>query len=301
MRKLVLIAALVTLAVPAWAEPVMTFTPETVTIEDGGRTVLRYRYRGVPFKPYVDVLTTPSGVNILRDAPHDHLHHHALMFAIKIDGVNYWEEAQAPGVQMHQGFHSIQFPEESAGATFASMVNWQESGEVNPLAMREDRRISSHGLVNGAAVATRLTGFMVTKSATLTGGHYHGLGMRFVESMDKVGEFRFAGGAEGEVVRGTEKLTPGNWAAYTAPVEGKRVTVAMFDHPANPRPVLWFSMLDPFSYLSATINLHREPLVLERDEMSSVIQPVSFTYGIALWDGRPEDAEIQAVYDAWLK
>lgn len=301
MRRLVLIAALFALVVPAWAEPVMTFTPETVSIEDSGRTVLRYRYRGVPFKPYVDVLTTPSGVNILRDAPHDHLHHHALMFAIKIDGVNYWEEGQAPGVQMHQGFHNIQFPEESARATFACMVHWQESGEANPLAMREDRRISSHGLVNGAAVATWQTGFMVTKSATLTGSHYHGLGMRFVESMDKVGEFRFAGGAGGEVVRGTEKLTPGNWAAYTAPAGDGTVTVAMFDHPVNPRPVLWFTMLDPFSYLSATINLHREPLVIERSSASSASHDVWFRYGIAVWDGRPEDAEIQAVYEEWLK
>ena len=33
-----------------------------------------------------------TGENLLRDAPHDHLHHHALMYGIRVNGVNFWEE-----------------------------------------------------------------------------------------------------------------------------------------------------------------------------------------------------------------
>src|SRR5690606_22625381 len=60
-----------------------------------------YRWAGVPFKPYVRELTTPSGTNVIRDAPADHLHHHGLMFAVTVDGVNFWEEAASSGVQRH--------------------------------------------------------------------------------------------------------------------------------------------------------------------------------------------------------
>ena len=65
-------------------EPVSIATDDTVvSVRSDGRVLLRYCYRDVPFKPYVQEFFTPSGVNVLRDAPHDHLHHHALMFAIK--------------------------------------------------------------------------------------------------------------------------------------------------------------------------------------------------------------------------
>ena len=70
-----------------------------VSIHEGQGVLLRYPYRDVPYKPYVQQLYTPNGINVLRDAPHDHLHHHALMYAISVDGVNFWEEQNAPGRQ----------------------------------------------------------------------------------------------------------------------------------------------------------------------------------------------------------
>ncbi|MHC4656117.1 MAG: DUF6807 family protein, partial [Planctomycetota bacterium] len=61
----------------------------------------------VPFKPYVQQLFSPAGVNILRDAPADHLHHHALMFAVKVNGVNFWEETPTAGKQLHKFFTDV--------------------------------------------------------------------------------------------------------------------------------------------------------------------------------------------------
>ena len=97
-------------------------------------------------------------------------------------------------------------------------------------------------------------------SVMLSGSHYFGLGMRFVRSMDG-GEFFNADGKEGTIFRGEERLVRSNWCAYTAAIDGKPVTVAMFGHPDNPRhPTTWFTMAKPFAYLSATMNLHEEPL-----------------------------------------
>ena len=55
--------------------------------------LLEYRCRNRPIKPYVRQLFTPGGVQILRDSPGDHKHHHALMFAVKADNVDFWGEA----------------------------------------------------------------------------------------------------------------------------------------------------------------------------------------------------------------
>ena len=70
--------------------------PATATIRAGDRTVLEYRTKASPMKPYIRELFTPGGVQILRDSPADHKHHHGLMFALGVDGVDFWEEAARP-------------------------------------------------------------------------------------------------------------------------------------------------------------------------------------------------------------
>jgi hypothetical protein len=135
------------------------------------------------------------------------------------------------------------------------------------------------------------------KSAVmLTGSHYYGLGMRFVQSMDKVGRFFNAGGEEGPIVRGAERLTPAKWMAYTAPVDGKPVTAAMFDHPKNPRhPAKMFTMPASFAYISATMNLWKEPFKLEAGK------PLFLRYGVALWDGEASKEDVEEAYQTWLR
>ena len=73
-------------------------------VESGAREVLRYRRGDVRFKPYVKSLVTPKGVNVLLDAPADHLHHHGLMLAIGVGAVDFWSElhTDAPGAQLER-------------------------------------------------------------------------------------------------------------------------------------------------------------------------------------------------------
>jgi hypothetical protein len=130
--------------------------------------------------------------------------------------------------------------------------------------------------------------------AVLAGDHYHGLGMRFVESMDRSGAFVTSNGKEGTVFRGEERLVEADWCAYTALVDDKPVTVAMFDYPANPRPATWFTMKTPFAYLSATMRTHEKPLQVKMG------QPLRVRYGVAVWDGRTDRLAIQRAYKKWL-
>ena len=303
-NKILIVLCLFTFAVPLNASSKSSMNIKTeknvVTVQDD-KILMRYRYNDVPFKPYVQELFSPNGVNVLRDAPFDHLHHHALMYAVAVDGVNFWEEQNAPGRQTHLNFTETS-ARSSIGISIGSLterLNW-----VNPrdeeLLLREIRKIRvCKPRKHKATILCWQSSFSVPpgkKSVTLSGSHYFGLGMRFVESMDKDGEFFNSAGKEGEVVRGDEKIVRANWCAYSAKANGKTVTVAMLGHPDNERhPTHWFTMTKPFAYLSATLNLYRETLEIPSGK------PLVLQYAVVVWDGRVDKAQIQKVYDWWVK
>jgi hypothetical protein len=114
--------------------------------------------------------------------------------------------------------------------------------------------------------------------------------------MDRGGRFFNSERAEGEIVRGSERLTPARWAAYAAVADGGPVTVAVFDHPGNPRhPARMFTMTPPFAYLAATLNLWREPWELSGG------RAMDLRYGVAIWDGETDPAGVEAVYRRWVR
>jgi len=281
----------------------------SVRVQAGNMTLLQYRFGGVPFKPYIKELATPGGINVLLDAPSDHLHHHALMFACAVDNVDFWGEAvgQAgghfepqPGKQQHLRFEDVGAtgPDAHSWARFTESVRWASQQPSEPL-LAEDRTVIV-SLVGNSRVTfvgweSRLAVPEGKESVVLSGSHYHGLGLRFIRSMDATGEFRNPDNDPGAVFRGEERLTRSRWCAYTAQADGRTVTVAMFDHPENPRhPATWFTMAKPFAYMSATLRLHEEPLKVLAGK------PVALRYGVALWDGRPETAQIDDIYRRWL-
>jgi len=282
------------------AEPLWKATADanSVWLRAGESPVLQYRYGDVPFKPYVKELYTPGGLNVLLDAPHDHLHHHALMFAVAVDGVNCWEETPTAGYQKHDAFVERELRSGSPSwASFGERIHWVDAAGRRLL---DEQRIINvrHAGEPRAVLLTwqsRLSAPEGKASVTLSGSHYFGLGLRFIRAMDVHGQFRNADGKPGVVFRGEERLTDSDWCAYTSRAEDKAVTVAMFSHPHNPRhPTTWFTMTTPFAYLSATMRLHEKPLVVPSSA------PLMLRYGVALWDGRIETAEIERLYREWI-
>jgi hypothetical protein len=284
----------------------ITTDENVLSIHADQSPLLLYRYKDVPYKPYIQKLFSPDGVNILRDAPADHLHHHALMYAVKVDGVNFWEETPTAGKQIHKSFTDVKTDTktdvengkhlEMRHAGFTEYIDWNSSG--GQLLLKEKRTIEFYQATDlKATLLTWKSEFELpegVESATLTGAHYHGLGMRFLTSMDTGGRFINADNKTGTVFRGEERLLRSTWCAYTANADGKPVTVAMFDHPSNPRhPATWFTMTAPFAYLSATMNLHVEPLKVVTGK------PLLLKYAVALWDGKIESDRINKLYQNW--
>jgi len=274
----------------------------TVSIFDGDRLVLRYRYGNVPMKPYVDQLLSPAGTQILRDSPHDHKHHHGLMYALAVDGVDFWGEVDASyGKEEHKSLrdvkHAVRDGDSFAG--FVEELNWVGPGSDRPLlverravGVRQDSDLSAT-LVEWQCRIETPPG---KDSISLTGSHYFGLGMRFLPSMDSGGRHFNADDKPGEVVRGDEWLTAVKWCAYAAKADGKPVTVAIFDHPDNLRhPAKMFTMSTPFAYLSATLDLWKQPITVTAGHA------LELSYGVALWDGEVDKATVEKCYQRWLK
>jgi hypothetical protein len=106
--------------------------------------------------------------------------------------------------------------------------------------------------------------------------------------MDRIGQFINALGGQG--VEGTNNVSS-PWCAYQVSAGNREMTVAMFDHPNNPRhPATWFTMVEPFAYLSATLGLHKEPLSIRPGDICTVV------YCVAAWDGVIRAEEIAATY-----
>jgi len=264
------------------------------TIELRKGSIISAKYSSSPFKPFISELMTPSGKNILRDAPADHLHHHALMYAVKVGGHNFWEEAEPNAGKQ------ITIQSEHNDKTIEAKINWNVS-DTKTLT-QETRRI--HLVQEGNDVTlldwqSTLKAVNDTVLGTEGTGHYHGLGMRFVAEMDKNGRFfNSTGKNEGEIVRGDERLTPCRWMAYTAKLEGKPVTVAMLDHPSNPVPMIAFTMGDAgggFAYMSATVNLYKKPVELKAG------QTFALKYRIAVWDGEVPPETVEAAYRKFVQ
>ncbi|MHC4656116.1 MAG: DUF6807 family protein [Planctomycetota bacterium] len=185
---------------------------------------------------------------------------------------------------------------EMCQASFTEHIDWTTSNKE--LLLKERRTIDvRQGTDLGATLLTWQSKFELpegTKSATITGSHYHGLGVRFIKSMDSAGRHFNADGKPGTVFRGDEKLLRSTWCAYTANADGKPVTVAMFDHTQNPRhPATFFTMTKPFAYLSVTLNLHKEPLKV------ILGKPLILRYAVAVWDGKVENDRIDKLYRLW--
>ena len=260
----------------------------TVKIGTAGHTVLEYKFGEVPFKPYVAQLSTPAGVPVLRDAPFDHKHHHSLMFAVEAAGVDFWSEQPTCGRQLGA-------QPDTKSNSLLHRLEWRTPEGKHVLS--EERTISLNDSSNVTLITwrSRLQTPADTNEVTLTGSHFFGLGMRFVTNMDVVATFVYASGKAGDVVRGTERLTATSWCACSGPVSGKLVTAALFDHPSNVRyPSRIFTMTNPFTYLSATLNLWKEPYILKAGN------PLDLRYGIALWDGNVSREQIEKTYRRWF-
>jgi hypothetical protein len=273
-----------------------------------GRTLLAYTFATNQLKPYVRELCSLAGENVLRDAPADHPHHHGLMYGIRVNGVNFWEERDRPGHQRHIQLLAHGTSRSVSGlpqAGFTELIHWVPHGEhtltdTTPVALLIERRTLTL-IVDEAKdeVALAWHGeFEVgarTNRVTLHGSDYNGLGLRLPAAWDHVARHQNSentpypsGGKPGAV--------PARWGAVSHTVDGRTTQVALLARPRGHAGTnSFFAMTEPFTYLAATQGLDRAPLEYRAGDRFAI------DYLVLVYPAARSTAQIEARYRAWTR
>lgn len=248
-------------------------TTNVWTVCNDGNVLLSYTFSPRQCKPYVAEFSAPVGRNILRDAPPDHPWHHGLMYAIKVNDVNFWEENSGNGVQ-----RVVETSATASGnvATLSQVIHWvmpQDAfmADTKPFALLIEHRtlvLTVDSVAHESALEWRAEFEVGTKTneVRLAGANYHGLGMRFLAELDRLAEHSYAG-RKPDLTNEHREFSPAKWAAVTFAAPDYHATIALMPDPANARgDGEFFAMKTGFSYLAATQGLDLEPLVYRSGE-----------------------------------
>ena len=277
----------------------------TLAIQFKGRPLLVYAFATNQFKAYVRELYSLQGDNVLRDAPADHLHHHGLMYAIRLNDVNFWEEADQPGHQIAvklvphpAGRSRVGLPQ----ASFTHLIHWvahtntavPDSRSVALLVERRTLTLTVDQPVGEVALRwqAEFEAGPAVDRVKLHGSGYNGLGLRLPAAWDRVARHV---NSENTPYSAEQKwdVSPARWAAVSHAGNGHEITVALLGRPSNRGETRFFSMLNPFTYLSVTQNLDRAPLEYVRGDKFS-IDYLLLVYA----DEKPRDV-LERRYQSW--
>lgn len=249
------------------------------TLDYAGKTIMVYSFDPQKFKPYVKALNTLDGYGVLRDSPSDHLHHHAMMYGITVNGINFWEETPGCGVEkVIESPRPVieQTVDGRPQARVTQLLYWvapQDAFLPNsnspPLLIERRTLVLTVDPGNRETALHWQSSFEVgTKSnvVTLSGANYHGLGMRFLKERDPVAKHLTPQGKL-ELSNNRQDVSPHPWESVLFDTPANPATIALFGAATNAHADdHYFAMRSPFAYLSATQNLDREPLVYHQGE-----------------------------------
>ena len=264
-----------------------------------------YAFASNQFKPYVRELYGVNGLNILRDAPADHLHHHGLMYAIRVNGVNFWEEVGQPGHEVAVGLFSHHSRRNRRGlpeASFSHMIHWvphtnpASAGTIiTPLLMETRTIVVTVDVSNREISVDWRCEFEVGRSrVTLTGSAYNGLGLRLPQEFDHIAVRQNSENASYSKEANWD-VTLAQWSSVSGHVGNRTATATLFGTPSNRGEARFFSMLNPFAYLSVTQNLEKQAIEYSEGERFSI------RYLLAVYAEEKSAEFLNNRYARWLE
>lgn len=272
-----------------------------------GRRILLYAFATNQFKPYVRELYTLAGDNVLLDSPPDHLHHHGLMYAIRVNGVNFWEERDAPGWERPVRLTRPEIgrsPEGLPQASFKQVIHWvsdsnraiADSASVALLIEQRTLTVAVNEPTGEVALnwhADFELGPSVSK-VTLAGANYHGLGLRLPAPFNLVA--RHENSEKTPLTNLGGQVTPARWSSVSHKLGDHEVMVAMFGRPSAGRGLpLFFTMVQPFTYLSVTQGLDKSTMEFSRGDKFSL------DYLFLAYSGHKSREFLDQRYERWAR
>lgn len=273
-----------------------------------GRTLLVYAWATNQFKPYVQELATLAGDNVMRDGPSDHPHHHGLMFAFQINGVNFWEETGQPGRQRHVtmlGHEAGSGADGHPRARFTELIHWLPAGSGPMQSTEQDAFLVERRTLKLAVDEARQEVALSWHAEFAVGGRtnriqvhgtdYNGLGLRLPANWDHVARHENSEAAP-YVTQGRRDVVPANWGSVSHAWEGRAAQVVLGARPTGQAGTnLFFSMTQPFTYLAATQGLDRTPLEYRSGDRFTL------DYLVLAYPVAHPPAEVTARHQRWLR
>lgn len=234
-----------------------------ITVSIGDELFTNYIYEGHS-KPIMYPIIGPGGVAMTRNYPmkkdvpgeaSDHPHHKSLWYNHgNVNGVDFWLEYERDGKPSDKAGRIVQkeILEARGGQTglIKTRNEWIAPAAMDNKVMLTDvRTITFHqlpGVPGGRAIDFEITltashgdvTFGETKEGTMGIRTHPGLRLKGDEKKGIVsnGQAVNSEGVEGKDVWGKRA----KWVDYWGEIDGKKVGIAIFDHPANPRhPTSW--------------------------------------------------------------
>ena len=227
----------------------------------GERTVAEYVLDDA-FKPHFQSLRTPSGHETVLVSPGDHRHHKGMMYALRCEDLNFWEETTGDGGGVQRAISTAATP---GGDGLQQELRWSRAdGALETY--RETRVIRArHDPARRAIVFSWSTRRQALRdhrliksewSLPLADGrriNYHGLGVRLPWM------WRFPNPAFGGVEENGEAVDPAEACGGTARSVGfwglvdgqwERTVAALTVHQPQDQAFTWFVLRGDFPYLS---------------------------------------------------
>ncbi len=199
-----------------------------------------YNYGPQWVRPFLYPVIGPNGTHVTRHWPmkkvkgehQDHPHHKSIWVAYgDCDGVDNWSEEPGHGFQRHQAFTRLE-----SGPVFGciqALNHWcDKKGRPQ---FKESRQLRFYSLPGGVRLFdVNLTFHMTQGAVTFRDTKEGGLiSVRVASSMDVRNGGRIEN-AFGGIQESETWGKPSPWCDYSGLVSGRKVGIAVFDHPANP-------------------------------------------------------------------
>ena len=132
-----------------------------------------------------------------------------------------------------------------------------------------------------------------TPHARIHGPNYDGLGIRLPESFNHLARFQNSANLP-YTAKDTHDVTIAKWTSVSGKMEGRDVMLVMFGRQDNARgDAAFYTMLDPFAYLSATQGLDKKPLEYAAGDKFSL------SYLLTVYTAIKSPQVLQARSDRW--
>jgi hypothetical protein len=232
-------------------------------------------------RPNVHPLRSPSGVTLTRDAPTDHLWHHALWFTIKyVNGENFWEETDTYGVLRHVS---------------PTVVNWIRP-DREAIVIVDERTLTHVDCGDGAYAIdwdvrlTPQTDVVLDRTPFTTWGGYGGLAFRGRSDWTDT-RLLLDDGKERDRVLGD----PSMWCDLSGSVDGTTAGVLIVDHPSNPTtPVPWYGSTRAPAYGDGWSNFLNAAFLWAAPIEVAAHDTLGFRYRVVVHDGVWDAAQCAA-------